>query len=125
MVFSKRMARFNRMATNHVLGPLTRRLPSFGVVAHRGRRSGRSYQTPVGAFHTADGFAIALTYGPHTDWVRNVLAAGGCDLETRGQRIPLIEPRIVRDQTRRAAPFPHRQILKVIGADQFMYLKKG
>ena len=124
MVLPKRMARFNRVATNHVLTPLAVRLPTFGVVVHRGRRSGRSYRTPVGAFHTPNGFVIALTYGSHTDWVRNVLAAGGCDLETRGQRVSLVEPRIVRDPTQRDAPIIHRQVLKLIGADEFLYLNE-
>jgi hypothetical protein len=26
---------------------------------------------------TADGFVIALTYGPNVDWYRNLVAAGG------------------------------------------------
>ena len=112
MVLPKRMARFNRVATNHVLTPLAVRLPTFGVVVHRGRRSGRSCRTPVGAFHTPNGFVIALTYGSHTDWVRNVLAAGGCDLETRGQRVSLVEPRIVRDFLEAAVPL-HEQITKL------------
>ena len=31
-----------------------------------------------------DGYLLALTYGPDSDWVKNVLAAGGCELVTRG-----------------------------------------
>lgn len=50
----------------------------FSIVHHVGRRSGRSYQTPIFAFPTAGGFAIALTYGSGVDWFQNVAAAGGC-----------------------------------------------
>ena len=39
------------------------------------------------------GYVIALTYGPDADWVKNVLAAGGCELEVncRGNQ-PLVRP---------------------------------
>jgi len=30
------------------------------------------------------GFLIALTYGWESEWVRNLVAAGGCQLETPG-----------------------------------------
>jgi hypothetical protein len=55
-----------------------RRLSMFAVIYHRGRRSGRSYATPVSARPTADGFVISLTFGEQADWFRNVQAAGGC-----------------------------------------------
>jgi hypothetical protein len=54
------------------------RMPGLGVIVPRARRSGRRYQTPVNVFSAADGYVIALTYGPDTDWVKNVVAAGGC-----------------------------------------------
>jgi hypothetical protein len=31
-------------------------------------------------------FIIALTYSSESEWVKNVLAAGGCELKTRGKR---------------------------------------
>jgi hypothetical protein len=40
-------------------------------------------------FPAQDGYVFALTYGPDTDWVKNVLAAGGCELRTRGRAIRL------------------------------------
>lgn len=78
------LARFNRMVSNPVLGPAAARLPYCGVIVHRGRRSGRLYRTPVNAFPVDEGFVVALTYGRETDWVRNVLAAGGCEMVHRG-----------------------------------------
>jgi hypothetical protein len=47
---------------------------------------------------------IALTYGPEADWVKNVLSAGKCQLETQGNVIPLFSPRLVHDETRRLVP---------------------
>jgi hypothetical protein len=46
------------------------------VVRHVGRTSCREYQTPVHAVATADGFAVALPYGPDSDCVKNVRARG-------------------------------------------------
>ena len=52
-------------------------------------------------FATEDGYVLALTYGPGTDWVKNVLAAGGCELRTRGRAIRLTSPLLFRDAARR------------------------
>jgi hypothetical protein len=46
------------------------------------------HHTLVKPFRSPDGFVIALTYGPDRDWVRNVLAAGGCTIEWRGRPAP-------------------------------------
>jgi deazaflavin-dependent oxidoreductase (nitroreductase family) len=122
MVLPKRLARFNRVVTNRVTGPLAGWLPGFGVIVHRGRRSGREYRTPINIFQTSDGYVAALTYGV-TDWARNVMAAGGCELETRGRRVRLVGPRVVHDPTRRDMPAVVRQIVGMIGVTDFVYLR--
>jgi deazaflavin-dependent oxidoreductase (nitroreductase family) len=94
-VLPRRLARFNRVVANRMIAPIAYRLPGFGVVIHRGRRTGREYRAPVMIFRIPDGYVIALTYGM-TDCARNVVAAGGCELETRGRRVLLIEPQVVR-----------------------------
>jgi len=104
------IARFNRRATNRLLGPLARYLPAFGVVVHRGRKSGRLYRTPVNVFGRPGGVVVALTYGPASDWVRNVVAAGGCSLQTRGHTLRLSRPRLIHDETRHLVPAPLRPI---------------
>ena len=45
---------------------------STSVVRHVGRRSGRTYETPVIAVQHDDSFLIALPYGKRTDWLKNV-----------------------------------------------------
>src|SRR5262245_50382158 len=119
MVLPRRLARFNRVAANRLIAPIAARLPGFGVVIHHGRRSGREYRTPVGAFRTPYGYVIALNYGM-TDWARNVLAAGGCELETRGRRVLLIEPRLVRDPTRADLPPIPRRLVGLLGVNQLV-----
>jgi hypothetical protein len=63
-----------------------------------------------------------MTYGPDSQWARNVRAQGGCTLETLGRRLQASNPRMVRDPTRRLVPPPVRPILGLLGVDQFMEL---
>jgi deazaflavin-dependent oxidoreductase (nitroreductase family) len=124
MPLPRRLARFNRIATNRVLVPVARVLPGFAVVVHVGRRSGRSYRTPVNLFRRGDGYVIALTYGADSQWVRNVLAAGAVDVETRGRRLHLVDPEVVRDPARSLVPAPVRLPLRLAKVDAFMVLKR-
>jgi deazaflavin-dependent oxidoreductase (nitroreductase family) len=120
---ARRIAHFNKRVTNRVTRPLAPHLPGFGVVVHTGRTSGKRYETPVNVFTRPDGFVIALTYGTQSDWVRNVVAAGSCELITRGRRHRLTNPEIVHDETRDDAPRFARPILRLIGAADFMRLR--
>jgi deazaflavin-dependent oxidoreductase (nitroreductase family) len=122
MALPRGLAAFNRRVTNRVTGPLARWLPGFGVVVHRGRRSQREYHAPVNVFVAHGGYVVALTYGADSDWVKNVLAAGGCDLVTRGRTVHLAAPEIFHDETRRYVPRPVRPILRLMGVADFMRL---
>jgi deazaflavin-dependent oxidoreductase (nitroreductase family) len=124
MPLPKRLARFNLVATNRVLAPLARRLPCFAVVTHVGRRSGRTYRTPVNVFRVGERYVIALTYGADSQWVRNVLAAGKADLETRGHHVRLVDPVVVRDEARSLVPRPVRAVLRLADVNDFMLLTR-
>jgi deazaflavin-dependent oxidoreductase (nitroreductase family) len=123
MPLSRRVARFNKHVTNHVTGPFAGRLPGFAVVTHVGRRSGTVYRTPVNVFRDGNRYVFALTYGSGADWVRNVLAAGGCEILARGRTIGLVEPEVFRDSTRSAVPIPARWVLGLIDVDEFLALR--
>src|ERR687885_2762058 len=110
------VARFNRRFTNPLFLRVAGYLPGFAIVSHVGRKSGRAYRIPVNAFRTDGGYIIALTYGSESDWVKNVLAAGSCELRTRGRRVRLISPRIETDKSKSWAPLPVRLILDLIDA---------
>jgi deazaflavin-dependent oxidoreductase (nitroreductase family) len=123
MPFPRALARLNKAGLNRLTrhtAPLT---PGMGVVVHTGRRSGRRYETPVNVFRTADGFVFALTYGPDCDWVRNVLAAGGCGLKTGRRTIRLVAPRVFRDENRRDIRPVERQVLRVMRVADFLSLQ--
>ncbi len=121
----KSLARFNKRFTNRLTSRVAGYLPGFAIVSHVGRRSGRAYRTPANAFRTEDGYIIALTYGTQSDWVKNVLAAGWCELQTRRRRVRLSEPHIVTDESKSWAPLPVRVILSLIDAPQYMRLSEA
>src|ERR1700726_4986115 len=121
--FRKRwVAAFNLAVTNRITSRFADRLPGFGILTHVGRKSGRLYRTPVNVFRAPEGFLIALTYGRESEWVKNVIAAGACQLETRGVLYQLSAPTIVHDPTRRRFPLFVRTVLGIIGANDFMEL---
>ncbi len=121
--FRKRgVAAFHRAVTNRVASRFVARLPGFAIVTNVGRKSGKLYRTPVNVFRRPDGFLIALTYGRDSGWVRNVLAAGGCHLETRCGQYQLFKPVLTHDPTRRHFPLVTRVILGLIDANDFLHL---
>ncbi len=72
-------------------------MPVWAVIHHRGRRSGTHYATPIAVIPTLDEriVLIGLPWGAHTNWARNILAAGGARLTWRGREQSVREPRIV------------------------------
>lgn len=121
--FRRKLARLNRNGLNRVTRRLFRYLPGFGVIEHRGRRTGKAFLTPVNLFPHQDRFVVALTYGADSDWVKNVLTAGECGLTTRGQTYRVYSPRIYRDERRRdVRPF-ERTVLKLLRVVDFLELR--
>jgi deazaflavin-dependent oxidoreductase (nitroreductase family) len=112
----------NRGGLNRVTRRIAPWAPGFGVVVHKGRRSGRTYETPVNVFPTASGVRIALTYGADSDWVRNVIAAGGCELRTRGRTLTLTAPKVVRDPARSGTRAFERRVLDALRVEDFLDL---
>jgi deazaflavin-dependent oxidoreductase (nitroreductase family) len=97
-----------RPFTNRVINPITRRfagwLPGFAILIYVGRRSGKRYRTPINVFHRDGRYVFALTYGREAQWVKNVLAAGTCEIEERGRTTRLAHPELVVDPTGRLVP---------------------
>jgi deazaflavin-dependent oxidoreductase (nitroreductase family) len=119
---SRRLAHFNRRVTNRLTRPIASWAPGFAVVVHVGRSSGRVYRTPVNVFRDDGRYVFALTYGRDSDWVRNVVAAGRCEIETRGKLVRLADPVLVADPARKGVPRPARWILGALHVDDFLVL---
>jgi deazaflavin-dependent oxidoreductase (nitroreductase family) len=125
MRFRKRwLAKFNIIVTNRITGLFAGWLPGFGILIHVGRKSGKVYHTPINVFRVPNGFIIALTYSRQSEWVKNVLAAGGCELKTVGNNYHLSAPEVVHDPSRRRFPIPVRLVLRLVGADEYMELSR-
>lgn len=116
------LARFNLRVTNRLLGPLARHMPGMGVVVHVGRKTHRQYRTPVLVFRRGDHLIIALTYGREAQWVANVLAVNGCELETEGRALRLSHPHLFHDEERRAMPGVVRFMLGILNVSDFLEL---
>ncbi|AZZ82837.1 MULTISPECIES: nitroreductase family deazaflavin-dependent oxidoreductase [Gordonia] len=89
------LARFNKIVTNPIQRMWAPHLPPFAMVEHVGRKSGKTYSIPVLAWVDRDKLTIVLTYGRHTDWVRNVQAAGSFAIVRKDKRYRVTGPRVV------------------------------
>src|ERR1700746_997610 len=87
MRFRKRwLAKINIAFTNRITSQFAGWLPGFGILTHVGRKSGKVYRTPINVFRGSNGFIVALTHSSQSEWVKNVLAGGECELKTRGRK---------------------------------------
>ena len=98
--------------------------PGFAILTHRGRSTGRTYQTPINVFRRGDDYFFFLTYGSDAQWVKNVLAVGSCSIETRGRTVELTEPKLITDPDLRPAPPPVRFIeRRIAGVTQYLRMR--
>jgi hypothetical protein len=56
--------------------------------------------------------------------VKNVLAAGGCRLHTRGRYVDLAAPRVVHDPERSGIRPPERAALRLLQVSDFLDLSE-
>jgi deazaflavin-dependent oxidoreductase (nitroreductase family) len=105
----------------------TRRFAMAARLEHVGRRSGRTYVTPVTTRRHGDGVYIALTFGNQSDWARNVLAAGGGTIRMDGTDFAASDPVLIewpdaKPAVRSAFSPVERAMLHAFGIKQFMRL---
>ena len=100
-------------------------LPLYGVLMHRGRRSGRLYRTPVVVRPTVDGFVVPTPWGDRSDWYRNIRAAGGCVVRWQGRDYPVVGPELV-DTAAVQAAFGRRfgPLVSLFGIDRCVQLRR-
>jgi len=99
---------------------------SWGLVTHVGRRSGRTYQTSLGTCPYDDGFVLPLGYGSHTDWYRNIMAAGTCTLAWKGRAYQLERPEVISGpEVVRVWPMRDRILLRLAGMRDFVWLHRS
>lgn len=94
MVFPPLVHRLQVKYVNPVVKKVARFLPTFAVIEHRGRKSGKHYQTVVNAHRKGNTLAVILGHGK-ADWVKNVLAAGEADVHLFRRDVHIVNPRVV------------------------------
>ena len=94
MKFPPWLENFQIKYINPMAVPLARVMPGITVIRHRGRTSGKSYETAISAYRKGNTVAIMLAHGK-TNWVKNILAAGEAELTLGGRDVHLVNPRIV------------------------------
>lgn len=118
--------RWLRPFTTHVFNRVSRLfvgyLPGFAILRYQGRRSGKTYRTPMNVFRHNGDYVFALTYGSDVQWVRNVQAAGGCEMQTMGRVIRLGDPRLVVDPSGRLVPLLVRPFLRLLRVTEFLLM---
>ena len=98
--------------------------PIFSVVRHTGRRSRRAFETPVAARRIADGFVLALAFGPNAHWYRNLVVAGGGVVRWRGVDYPVGAPAPIGVDEALAAFLPiQRAGMRAAGIDGYIRLR--
>jgi deazaflavin-dependent oxidoreductase (nitroreductase family) len=116
-----------RPFTTNVFNPLFRRvaawLPGFAILEYVGRKSGRRYRIPVKVFRHGPERVISLMYGSDTEWVKNVVAAGGANLRIRRRTTRLTDPKVVVDPSRRLLPLYVRPFMGLLRVTEFMTMR--
>jgi deazaflavin-dependent oxidoreductase (nitroreductase family) len=126
VVYWKRNPRIGTRFVNAVVNPgLLRRglaggaKSEIGSIEHFGRKSGIRRLSPVHPEPIPDGFRIVVPLGEHSQWVRNVLAAGHCRLQLHGHVYELDEPSLIEARDARDLPRIVRGVMQALG---FRYL---
>ena len=110
---------------NRVTGQIARsRHGPFSLIRHVGRKSGRTFETPVILAKVPEGFIAELTYSEDVNWYRNIVASGGCvvlhhRVEYHVNHIDPCDP----DRGLNAFPAPFRLILKAVRSNKFRLLR--
>lgn len=97
----------------------------YALLRHRGRKSGKSFETPVMAWHTSGGMLVPLSWGPRTDWYQNTLASGACEIQVRGRWSRCAEPTLIsRAEAMAYLPPLTRTIAGLFPVQQFLLLRE-
>ena len=101
-----------------------RYVPLYVLLRHRGRRSGRTYATPVVGMRVPGGFAIPMAFGEGADWYRNIVASGSAIIRQNGTEHQLDDPAAI-DPDSAESPVPgwQRPVFRALGIRRFLFLK--
>lgn len=116
---------FNKYIFNRITLALAKRGKGpFSIVCHKGRRSGRMFQTPVLASYHEGVIIIPLSYGEDVDWLKNVLAQGGCEIFRMDRKINAVNPEVIGSTHAFASlPEDRRELFQRFKMEKFLRLQ--
>lgn len=95
----------------------------YALLRHTGRRSGKRFETPVVARMTRSGMLVPIAWGAGSDWYRNTIAAGGCDIQLRGRWYRCTAPRVItREEALVELQEPMRTMARLGPVRQYLLL---
>jgi len=95
------------------------------VIRHRGRVSGRPYETPVIAVAADDGFVIALHDESRAQWLKNVVASGSATIVNEGHAYEVDRPKITPMQAAEALfSASERRLHRWLGINQCLRVRR-
>ena len=99
-------------------------MPLFALLTYTGRKTGRTYHTPINVLRRGDHYVFALTYGSEdSQWVKNVLASGECQMRHMGRDLRLIEPELLVNPDPRLIPLPLRIFGQLSRVTEFVRMR--
>ena len=118
-----------RTSNKYLLNPVMLRLAGkrywyASVIEHTGRRSGKTYSTPIVADRVGDDILVPLPYGTQVDWVRNVLTAGRATVVRKGETFAVGSPELI-DSTQALPLLPRdrRRTFERVSIGHFLRLQ--
>ena len=116
-----------RPFTRYLINPVTRLfagwMPGFALLTYRGRTTGRTYHLPMNVFQRGEHYIFVLTYGSDSQWVKNVLAAGGCGIRVKGRDLQLVEPELIVNPPWNLVPRAVQLIERLAGVTEFLRMR--
>ncbi len=109
---------------NLLTGRIARRGSNhFSIVRTVGRKSGKTFETPIIVQPIEGGFVCELTYGPEVNWYRNLVAANGGEILRDGvtTKIVGLEPMTTAEGIAAFTPF-QRLVLRMLKRTHFVRL---
>jgi deazaflavin-dependent oxidoreductase (nitroreductase family) len=105
----------------------TRWFPLWAILRHTGRKSGTRYSIPIVALPSADGFVIPVPFGERTQWLQNLLAAGGAGIRSKGHEYTVDRPTLVHlddPVVVGAVPRPLRALSRRLGIRSWVSVRR-
>ena len=115
----------------HTLNPLALRMARrgsgpFSLIRHTGRKSGRTFETPLILARVPGGFVAELTYGPEVNWYRNLVASGHGTVIWKGRAFAIDGiDQVSTDAGLRAFGAPASWVLKLLRRHEFRLLTEA